>query len=89
MSEMAPLDAGFDLSIRGFGQASGGARARRGVTAASQTQRRGRAGGDGGHFLMAFADFVAVASAISATGPAVSDRDIFGSRIDGPSSARR
>lgn len=30
MSEMAPLDAGFDLSIRGFGQASGGARARRG-----------------------------------------------------------
>jgi hypothetical protein len=29
MSEMAPLDAGFDLSIRGFGQASGGARARR------------------------------------------------------------
>jgi hypothetical protein len=23
MSEMAPLDAGFDLSIRGFGQASG------------------------------------------------------------------
>jgi hypothetical protein len=30
MSEMAPVDAGFDLSIRGFGQASGGARARRG-----------------------------------------------------------
>jgi hypothetical protein len=30
MSEMAPLDAGFDLSIHGFGQASGGARARRG-----------------------------------------------------------
>ena len=30
MSEMTPLDAGFDLSIRGFGQASGGARARRG-----------------------------------------------------------
>ena len=90
MSEMAPLDAGFDLSIRGFGQASGGARARRGVTAASQTQRRGRAGsGDGGHFLTAFADFVAVASAISATGRAVSDLDIFGSRIDGPSSARR
>ena len=82
MSEMAPLDAGFDLSIRGFGQASGGARARRGVTAASQTQRRGRAGGgDGGHFLTAFADFVAVASAISATSPAVSDLDIFGSRI--------
>ena len=27
---MAPVDAGFDLSIRGFGQASGGARARRG-----------------------------------------------------------
>jgi len=52
MSEMAPLDAGFDLSIRGFGQASGGARARRGVTAASQTQRRGRAGGgDGGSFF--------------------------------------
>jgi hypothetical protein len=33
MSEMAPLGAGFDLSIRGFGQASGGARARREVTA--------------------------------------------------------
>jgi len=31
MSWMAPLDAGFDLSICGFGQASGGARARRGV----------------------------------------------------------
>jgi hypothetical protein len=30
MSEMAPLDAGFDLSIPGFGQASGGARTRRG-----------------------------------------------------------
>jgi hypothetical protein len=30
MSEMAPLGAGFDLSIRGFGQASGGALARRG-----------------------------------------------------------
>jgi hypothetical protein len=30
MSEVAPLDAGFDLSIRGFGQASGGARTRRG-----------------------------------------------------------
>jgi hypothetical protein len=29
MSGMAPLGAGFDLSIRGFGQASGGARARR------------------------------------------------------------
>jgi hypothetical protein len=42
MSEMAPLDAGFDLSIRGFGQASGGARARRGVTAACRTQRAGR-----------------------------------------------
>jgi hypothetical protein len=40
MSEMAPLGAGFDLSIRGFGQASGGVRARRGVTAACQTQRR-------------------------------------------------
>jgi hypothetical protein len=40
MSEMAPWGAGFDLSIRGFGQAPGGARARRGVTAACQTQRR-------------------------------------------------
>jgi hypothetical protein len=30
MSEMAPVDADFDLSIRGFGQASGRARARRG-----------------------------------------------------------
>jgi hypothetical protein len=30
MSGMTPLDAGFDLSFRGFGQASGGARARRG-----------------------------------------------------------
>ena len=30
MSERAPLDAGFDLSIRGFGQAPGGARGRRG-----------------------------------------------------------
>jgi len=24
MNEMTPMDAGFDLSIRGFGQASGG-----------------------------------------------------------------
>ena len=45
MSEMAPLGAGFDLSIRGFGQASGGALTRREVTAACQTQRRGRVGG--------------------------------------------
>jgi hypothetical protein len=45
MSWMAPLDAGFDLSICGFGQASGGARARRVVTATSQTQRRARAAG--------------------------------------------
>jgi hypothetical protein len=37
---MAPLDAVFDLSIRGCGQAIGGARARREVTATSQTQRR-------------------------------------------------
>jgi hypothetical protein len=42
---MAPLDSGFDLSICGFGQASGGAHARRGVTATSQTQRRARAAG--------------------------------------------
>ena len=87
MSEMAPLDAGFDLSIRGFGQASG-ARAGRGVdrresNAAPRTGGRG----DGGHFLTAFTDFVAIA--ISATGPAVSDLNIFGSRIEGPSSARR
>ena len=33
MSGMAPLDAGSDLSIRGFGQASGAVRARRGVAA--------------------------------------------------------
>ena len=32
-------------------------------------------------FLTVFADFVAVASVISATSPAVSDLDIFGSRI--------
>ncbi len=40
---MAPLDAfsDSDLSIRGSGQAIGGARARCGVTATSQTQRRG------------------------------------------------
>jgi hypothetical protein len=37
---MAPLDAVSDLSICGSGQAIGGARARRGVTATSQTQRR-------------------------------------------------
>ena len=37
---MAPLDAVFDLSIRGCGQAIGRARARREVTATSQTQRR-------------------------------------------------
>ena len=37
---MAPLDAFSDLSIRGSGQAKGGARARREVTATSQTQRR-------------------------------------------------
>src|SRR5712691_5816109 len=37
---MAPLDAFSDLSIRGSGQAIGGARARREVTATSQTQRR-------------------------------------------------
>ena len=30
MSEMMPLDAGFDLSIRDFGQASGRVRARPG-----------------------------------------------------------
>src|SRR5262249_23032147 len=78
MSEMMPLDAGFDLSIRGFGQASGGARARRGVPAVCRTQR---GGSDGGHFLTVFGDFVAVASVISATSPAVSDLDIFGSRI--------
>jgi hypothetical protein len=54
MSEMAPLGAGFDLSIRGFGQASVGARARREVTAVCQTQRRGQAGSDGGHFFTAF-----------------------------------
>src|SRR5207249_11551367 len=37
---MAPLDAVSDLSIYGSGQAIGGARARGGVTATSQTQRR-------------------------------------------------
>jgi hypothetical protein len=65
MSEMTPLDAGFDLSIRGFGQASGGARARRGATAACRTQRAG--GSDGGHLSTLFADIVTVASVISAT----------------------
>jgi Semialdehyde dehydrogenase, dimerisation domain len=65
MSEMTPLDAGFDLSIHGIGQASGGARTRRGVTAACRTQRGG--GSDGGHFSTLFADFVTVASVISTT----------------------
>jgi hypothetical protein len=37
---MAPLDLFSDLSIRGSGQAIGGGRARREVTATSQTQRR-------------------------------------------------
>ena len=37
---MAPLDGFSDLSIRAPGQAIGGARARREVTATSQTQRR-------------------------------------------------
>ena len=44
--------------------------------------RRSAAGGsDGGHFLTVFGDFVAVASVISATSPAASDLDIFGSRL--------
>ena len=92
MSEMAPLDAGFDLSIRGFGQASGGARARRAVTAASQTERRARAVGGDGHLfapLAGLAIVVAIASAVSVAGAAVSGLAIFGSRIEGPSRARR
>ena len=61
MSEMERLGAGFDLSIRGFGQASGGARARHGVTAACQRSAADGAS-DGGQPFTAFADFVAVAS---------------------------
>ena len=74
MSEIAPLDAGFDLSICGFGQASG------------------RAGGGDGHLfapLAGLAIVVAIASTVSVAGAAVSGLAIFGSRIEGPSRARR
>lgn len=50
---------------------------------------RRRAVGDGGHFFTALVGLVAVASAISTPGPVVSDLAVFGSRIEGPSSARR
>jgi len=74
------VDADFDLSIPGFGQASEPERGAEFPPAG---------GSDGGHFLTVFADSVAVASVDSATTPAESDLDIFGSRIANSPMARR
>jgi|SRR5450631_1926073 len=88
---MAPLDAFSDLSIRGSGQAIGRARARREVTAprVERSAAHGRAGGRVVHFFAPVAGFVTVVSATLGPGAVVSDLAVLGSRIDGPSSARR
>jgi hypothetical protein len=69
MSEIAPLDAGFESQYLWF-----------------RSSFR-RAADDGDHFfapLVGFAIVIAIASAVSVAGAAVSHFIVFGSRIEGP-----